>query len=112
MGRFHEAWRRAAVIVAGIAALTWGTVGPAQAAGPTAGAVAAGYSHTCTIRTDATLWCWGGNDSGQLGDGTTTGRTTPVRVGADTWTSIDAGTSYTCGVRTDRTLWCWGSNRW
>ena len=74
------------------------------AAAPTAPGVAAGYSHTCAIGTAGALSCWGGNYSGQLGDGTTTNRTAPVRVSAAaSWTAVEAGTSYTCGVRTDGT---------
>ena len=45
-----------------------------------------GGSHTCGIRHDGTLSCWGANGSGQLGDGTTTQRTTPVRVKAQNGT--------------------------
>src|SRR4051812_36162130 len=91
-------WRRLAVVVitaamtvTGIGAMT----GPASAAAaPAPSSVAAGYAHTCSIRTPGTLWCWGGNYSGQLGDGTLTNRTAPTRVGdASSWSTIDAGTS-------------------
>jgi alpha-tubulin suppressor-like RCC1 family protein len=43
-------------------------------------AVSARYLHTCAIKTAGTLWCWGSNSSGQLGDGTTTGSYVPVQV--------------------------------
>src|SRR4029450_3346903 len=82
----------------------------ASAAASTAPGVTAGYSHTCAIAVDGALSCWGGNYSGQLGDGTTMNRTTPVRVGEGSWVVIEAGTSYTCAIRTGGTLWCWGSN--
>jgi alpha-tubulin suppressor-like RCC1 family protein len=42
--------------------------------------VGCGYEHTCGVKTDGTLWCWGRNNIGQLGDGTTTDRLTPVQV--------------------------------
>ncbi len=74
--------------------------------------VSAGYSHTCGVRTDGSLWCWGGNVDGQLGLGDTTRRREPTRVGSATdWRQVGAaGGSHTCGVRTDGSLWCWGSN--
>jgi alpha-tubulin suppressor-like RCC1 family protein len=117
-------WRRSAQIivtaaVTGIAALALGTMAgaggasasPAALSAPAVSTVATGYGHTCAIRADDTLWCWGSNYSGELGDGTTTARTSPVRVGdVATWASIDAGTSYNCAVRADGTLWCWGNN--
>jgi alpha-tubulin suppressor-like RCC1 family protein len=122
----RASWRRPAgrvgtvvATVTGIGALTIGLLaGPAGASVTRAAVrasavaeVATGYGHTCTIHTDDTLWCWGSNYSGQLGDGTTTNQATPVRVGdAATWAGIDAGTSGTCAIRTDGTLWCWGNN--
>ena len=63
------------------------------------------------MRTNGTLWAWGNNFYGQLGDGTTTGRTTPVQVGTETnWKAVDTGTSHTVATRTNGTLWAWGGN--
>jgi alpha-tubulin suppressor-like RCC1 family protein len=73
--------------------------------------VTGGAFHTCAIRTDSTLWCWGSSESGQLGLGNTTDQdlpqqvTTPAPAG---WTSVTAGDDHTCATRTDSTLWCWG----
>jgi alpha-tubulin suppressor-like RCC1 family protein len=83
-------------------------------------AVAAGASHTCALRGDGSLWCWGAGGSGQRGDGSTaTARTTPTAVlrsgeaaGGAIWTdwiAVAAGASHTCGLRAGGTLWCWGS---
>ena len=108
-----------AVLAPGTTAAAAATVGSAVERGPlnaalaipAVPAVAAGYAHTCTIRTDGTLWCWGSNYSGELGDGTATSQTTPERAGTATnWAGIDAGGNFTCALRTDGTLWCWGSN--
>ena len=75
-------------------------------------AVSAGVYHTCAVKTDHSLWCWGVNASGELGDGTTTDSTVPVRVHshAGDWAAVSAGGDRTCAVKTDHTLWCWGLN--
>ena len=73
--------------------------------------VAGGYYHTVAVRTDGTLWAWGHNDLGQLGDGTTTTRSTPAQVGSATgWQGVAAGYFHALAVRTDGTLWAWGSD--
>lgn len=73
--------------------------------------VSAGYSHTVAIKTDGTLWAWGGNLRGQLGDGTTADKSSPVQIGAATnWQSVSAGVQHTVTVRSDGTLWAWGDN--
>jgi alpha-tubulin suppressor-like RCC1 family protein len=75
-------------------------------------AVTAGGIHTCAVKTDHTLWCWGDNTYGQVGDGSTTTRTVPVQVSghATDWAAVTAGLFHTCAVKTDGTLWCWGWN--
>src|SRR5689334_24288599 len=67
----------------------------AALAAPTVPLAAAGYAHTCVVRTDGSLWCWGSNYSGELGDGTNTSQTTPIHVGtATSWAGIDAGGTF------------------
>ena len=67
--------------------------------------------HTMALKTDGTLWAWGVNSDGQLGDGTTTNRLSPVQIGnATNWKSISLGYSYTVATKTDGTLWTWGNN--
>ena len=71
--------------------------------------VKAGYYHTCAVKTDGSLWCWGGNEKGQLGAGDTISRSTPVRIGpAEGWTAVATGAEHTCATRADGSLWCWG----
>ncbi len=76
--------------------------------------VNAGEKHTCAVRTDSTLYCWGGNTSGQVGDGTSgTDRLTPVQISSGdggVWSKVGAGSAHTCATRTDKTLYCWGAD--
>lgn len=73
--------------------------------------LSAGERHSCAVATDGTLWCWGANGSGQLGDGTLGASAVPLQVGSRSdWAIAAAGTSHSCAIREDGTLWCWGSN--
>ncbi|OGS80034.1 MAG: hypothetical protein A3D31_08800 [Candidatus Fluviicola riflensis] len=63
------------------------------------------------IRTNGTLWAWGGNDYGQLGTGTTDNSLVPVQVGTDSdWEYVSAGFGNTKAIKTNGTLWSWGWN--
>jgi len=74
--------------------------------------VACGGFHTAVIKTDGTLWTWGQNTSGQLGDNTLTNKSSPVQVFgfANTWSSVAGGANNTAAIKTDGTLWTWGYN--
>ena len=67
---------------------------------------------TSGIKTDGTLWTWGYNISGGLGDNTNISRSSPVQTvsGGTTWNLVSASNSNCVAVKTDGTLWCWGSN--
>ena len=71
----------------------------------------AGGSHTCAVRADGTVACWGDNSYGQLGDGTNVDSTAPVAVtGIANAISISSGFNYTCAARSDNSVACWGAN--
>ncbi len=76
--------------------------------------VASGGWHTVAIKTDHTLWTWGLNNYGQLGDGSTDNNNTPEQVGINSdWVSASTSDFNTAAIRddgTNRTLWVWGNN--
>lgn len=70
-----------------------------------------GTLHTLGIKSDGTLWAWGDNSGGQLGDGTTVSKTTPVQIGSSKdWIIISAGFAHSAGITSDGTLYTWGFN--
>ena len=89
---------------------------PAQVSGFSGAiAVAAGRSHTLVLKSDGTVWAYGLNSSGQLGDGTTTNRSAPVQViGLTGITAIAAGYDSSYALQTDGAgsglVWSWGGN--
>jgi alpha-tubulin suppressor-like RCC1 family protein len=73
--------------------------------------VSGGRLHTCALLSGGTVYCWGDNGNGELGDGTTTNRSLPVRVGSITNAStISAGEYHSCAVLSDGTAQCWGAS--
>ena len=79
-----------------------------------------GQRHTLAIKTDGTLWVWGGNASGQLGINNTDKRCTPVTTfaGGTNWKQVSGGSpggsdiGNTAAIKTDGTLWTWGRNEY
>ena len=74
--------------------------------------ISAGNAHTCAILSGNILKCWGANQNGQIGDGTTTNSAIPVSVGISNVSNVDASSSgmHTCALLTDGSLKCWGWN--
>jgi alpha-tubulin suppressor-like RCC1 family protein len=73
--------------------------------------ISAGANHTAAIRTSGSAWTWGSNLFGQLGDNTTSNKSSPVSVvgGFTDWRQIGAGQFFTVAVRTGGTMWSWGA---
>ncbi len=74
-------------------------------------AVFAGSHHTCALRAEGSIKCWGDNSAGQLGDGTKTARTTPVDVkGITNAVGLSLGLEYSCALLNTGRVSCWGAN--
>ena len=79
--------------------------------GTTWSQISTGGFHSGAVKTDGTLWAWGQNNYGQLGQGDAVSRSSPVQVGAlTTWSKIIGGYYFSVAVKTDGTLWSWGQN--
>ena len=65
--------------------------------------------YTMAVKTDGSLWGWGANIAGQLGDGTTEERHLPVKI-MDDVASVSTGQGQTMAIKTDGSLWAWGAN--
>jgi len=80
------------------------------AGGTTWKQVASGGYHTAAIKTDGSLWVWGRNNRGQLGDFSNTNRSTPVTTfaGGNDWKQVTCGGFHTAAIKTDGSLWTWG----
>jgi alpha-tubulin suppressor-like RCC1 family protein len=74
-------------------------------------AIAAGGNHSLALKTDGTVWSWGFNSNGQVGDGTRVDRSSPVQVlGLNDIESICAGSFHSLALRSDGSVFAWGFN--
>lgn len=73
--------------------------------------VVAGGGHSCGVTSGGVAYCWGDNQFGQLGDGSTTRRAAPVAVTGVALASITAGADHTCGLTAGGAAYCWGNNQ-
>lgn len=92
---------------ANTAALTFLTSSAPPVPATTITGVAGGSNTSFALRSDGTLWAWGANAKGQLGDGSVLPRNAPVQVGTD-YIAVASSATNTLAVRSDNTLWSWG----
>ena len=72
--------------------------------------IAGGATHSVAVKVDGSVWAWGANDQGQIGDGTTAPRPLPTRVsGLGSVVEVSAGPLYTVVRKNDGTIWAWGN---
>lgn len=71
--------------------------------------IAAGASHTILVK-DGTVWTWGRNDYGQLGNGANTDSYIPSQIDISNVVSVKCGNSHSIALKSDKTVWCWGKN--
>ncbi len=76
--------------------------------------ISAGDQHTCAVKSNGTLYCWGINTFGQLGTGEVgrdTSKYVPTKIGHDSdWIDVHTGTFHTCALKKSGTVYCWGQN--
>ena len=82
---------------------------PVQVAGNSWCAFSTNGKNMLGIKTDGTLWSWGYNNSGRLGDNTNISRSSPVQIPGTSWIDVGNGRSSTIARKTDGTLWNWGN---
>ncbi len=77
-------------------------------------AVASSRQHTCAITlTDKSLWCWGNNETGQLGINNTAHQSRPIKINHTTsWLTVSTGESHTCANDKANVIHCWGLNHY
>ena len=83
-----------------------------QGVAPGFAEVAVGSAHVCALSETRTVYCWGANESGELGDGSCADRPTAVQVpGLSEVVQVVTGARFSCALREDGTVWCWGANQ-
>jgi alpha-tubulin suppressor-like RCC1 family protein len=110
-GSDYKPW---ATTTPGLLNTTVGTTLPKDIGLTDVAEIRAAEMHTCARKLDGTLWCWGHNEAGQLGNGTTTSAKVPIQIsGLSNVTLFDGGRHHTCAVGAyngTQGLWCWGRN--
>ena len=74
--------------------------------------ISVGAYHVIAIKNNGTLWAWGRNENGQLGDNSTINKNYPIQIGqSDDWKSVSAGTFFSIGLKNNGSIWVWGDNQ-
>ena len=83
---------------------------PVQVPGTTWSTVSSGYENVVALKTDGTMWIWGSNDGGALGQNSVVKYSSPVQIPGTTWSDARAGIDCVFAFKTDGSLWGWGDN--
>lgn len=76
-------------------------------------AIETGWNHSIALKSDGTVWNWGHNGFGQLGDGTTVQKNTPIQVsGLTNIIAVDKAGWFSVALKSDGTVWTWGGNNY
>jgi len=112
MSRIRKGWRRGIELVMVMALIILAGAGGAGATpDPPVRPVSGGGYHTLALKNDGTVWAWGRNDNGQLGDGSNIDRNTPVQVsGLSGVTAVATSNAHNLALKNDGTVWAWGWN--
>jgi len=70
--------------------------------------ISCGSEFACALGSDGTPWCWGANESGQLGNGSKDSANAATPIVGVTFAQLSAGARHVCGIKADGTVWCWG----
>ena len=117
MGKSYSGYKNRGFLLACLVTLVsfFGVIATSATSLATTPQIAAGYSHTVALKSDGTVWAWGDNSYGQLGESpyTIIKRTTPVQVSSkilNSVTAVAAGSGHTIALRSDGTVLAWGYN--
>ena len=103
---------KASVVITGKGSYTGSVTKKFKISKPASGSVktiSMGWYHSAAIKKDGSLWIWGWNNAGQIGDGTKVNRSKPVKI-MDNVKSVSLGGYHSAAIKKDGSLWIWGSN--